>query len=146
MSSRPAMTTHDTEFDPQLLAQVQALECELHLDKRAADLARLEALLHPAFHEIGYAGRCYGRAEMLALLIAGDAAGEAVSPNPRQVQARNFQAQRLAPGLVLLNYESAHRDAQGHLHRHSRRSSVWRLGRQGWQLQFHQGTPCAAWE
>jgi len=137
------MTTADTELARLLLPQLQALECELQLDKTAADLPRLQALLHPDFREIGYSGRSYQRSEMLALLIAAD---EAVSPSPRQVHAQNFQVQLLAPGLALLTYESAHRDAQGHLHRHSRRSSLWRLGAQGWQMQFHQGTPCAAWE
>lgn len=135
------MTQADTELT-HLLPQLQALECELHLDKTAADLPRLQALLHPDFREIGYSGRNYQRKEMLALLIA---AGETPSSSPRQVQAWNFQAQLLAPGLVLLNYDSAHRDAQGRLHRHSRCSSLWRLGAQGWQMQFHQGTPCADW-
>ncbi|MBB4844561.1 hypothetical protein HNP55_003105 [Paucibacter oligotrophus] len=135
------MTQADTELT-HLLPQLQALECELHLDKTAADLPRLQALLHPDFREIGYSGRSYQREEMLALLIA---AGAAPAPSLHQVQARNFQAQLLVPGLVLLNYESAHCDAQGRLHRHSRRSSLWRLGTQGWQMQFHQGTPCADW-
>lgn len=137
------MTKHDTEI-AQILTLLQTLECDLHSLSTRADVSRVEALLHPEFREIGYSGRSYQRSDMLALLRRE--AEDAAQGEPPQVQALDFSAQLLAPGLVLLSYRSAHLDGQGRLHRHSHRSSLWRLGPEGWQMQFHQGTPCAAWE
>jgi hypothetical protein len=51
-----------------LLAELQALEVELHHPGVACDFARLEELLHTDFHEVGRSGRRYDRATVLHFL------------------------------------------------------------------------------
>jgi hypothetical protein len=116
-----------------LLAQLCALECELHGLATRTDAGRLAELLHPAFREFGRSGRAYSRAEILAQLLAETQAVE--------VQAQDFVLQPLAEGVALLSYRSAHRQPDGTLLRHTHRSSVWKREALGWQMLFHQGTP-----
>ncbi len=121
------------------LAQLRALECELHGLATRQDRARLEQLLHPAFREHGRSGRRYSREQILARLTAES---EDVC-----VQVQDFELQPLAEGLCLLTYRSAHRQADGSLQWHSNRCSIW--GHEpgaGWRMRFHQGTPCAPFE
>lgn len=115
------------------LAQLTALEVELHHPGTRLDAARVDALLHPAFHEVGRSGRAYDRATIVAFLAA--------QHTPPAVVSDDFAVSRLAPDVVLLTYRSAHRAADGALSMHARRASVWLRGESGWQLRYHQGTP-----
>ncbi|MDA8449451.1 nuclear transport factor 2 family protein [Acidovorax sp. NCPPB 3859] len=54
--------------DTALLAHLQALETELHLPATRRDAARLDALLHGDFGEIGRSGVAYTKADVLAQL------------------------------------------------------------------------------
>jgi len=121
-----------------LLAHLQELEVELHHPGTRCSRARLDALLHPDFDEVGRSGRTYDRKTVLDFLASQ---GE----HPR-VESDGFRLVLLAPGVALLTYRSAHRDADGPLHLHSHRSSIWMKDPIGWRLRFHQGTPAAqAW-
>lgn len=117
----------------EILAILQALECELHEPKARRDLGRLTQLLHPEFHEFGRSGRSYTLAEILERLQA-----ETV---PMKVHAQDFQLVVLSDAAYLLTYRSAHVAASGLLEKHTNRSSVWRLESTGWKMVFHQGTP-----
>lgn len=119
-----------------LLSQLQALEVELHHPGTPCSRQRLAALLHPEFTEVGRSGRPYDRATVLDFLASR---GE-----PDRVDARDFELVLLAPQVALLTYRSAHAQADGSLHLHTHRSSVWVQGAEGWQLRYHQGTPAAA--
>jgi hypothetical protein len=114
---------------------VIGLEVELHQDAVRRGRVRMEALLHPEFVEFGRSGRQYTREDVLA-----EFTGEVAHP---MIHAEKFELAELAEGVVLLTYRSAHVDADGKLHRHSLRSSVWVWTETGWQMRFHQGTATA---
>lgn len=116
-----------------LLADLQALEVELHHPGVACDLVRLEELLHLDFHEVGRSGRRYDRATVLRFL------GE--RQVPPQVVSDGYAVMQLGPEAALLTYRSAHRGADGAMEQHTCRSSVWVRASGRWQLLYHQGTP-----
>lgn len=121
-----------------LLPLLQALEVELHHPGVRCDRARLLALLHPDFHEVGRSGRTYDRDTVIEALLQ-----ERDMP---AVVSDAFAVATLAPSVALLSYRSADLQPDGGRTRHALRSSLWLLGPQGWQLRHHQGTPAAqAW-
>mgnify|MGYP000104766783 CR=1 FL=1 len=127
-------TSQTSQTTQALLAHLAALERQLH----APASSQAEALLHPDFVEVGYSGRRYDKAAILALLAAE-------APGESRVLAQDFELQWLGPDQVLVLYRSAHRQPDGGLARHSRRSSLWlrepdAAGDCAWRMRFHQGT------
>jgi len=121
-----------------LLFLLQTLEVELHHPGTRCSPSRLAELLHPDFTEIGRSGRTYDRQTVLDFLASRG--------TPEHVESERFGLALLAPQVALLTYRSAHRGADGALHLHSHRSSVWMKDSMGWRLRYHQGTPAAqAW-
>lgn len=120
---------------PNLLERLRNLEIELHHPGVCLAGKRLEALLHPDFHEVGRSGLPYDRATIISYL------GKVTVPP--LVISDAFAVAELAPGVALLTYRSANRDADGGLSNHTLRSSLWLEGPAGWQLRYHQGTPAA---
>lgn len=118
-----------------LLAEIQALEVELHHPGVACERQRLEHLLHPDFSEIGRSGREYDRATVLHYL--------AERTEIQATQSDAFTLSGIAPGVVLLSYRSALVQPDGRLDGHTFRSSVWVRENGHWQLRYHQGTPAA---
>jgi hypothetical protein len=121
--------------DEELLARLQSLEVELHHPGTRCSRARLEELLHPDFDEVGRSGRRYDRPTVLDFLAAQVAHA--------QVEPLDFRLALLAPGVALLTYRSAHRQADGSLQLHTHRSSMWVAQGDAWRLRYHQGTPAA---
>lgn len=117
----------------ELLDHLVSLERELHRLETRRDRSRLEALLHPYFQEIGRSGRYYDRNAVL------DEFSDV--QHYESVRADDFHLRKLADGLALLTYTSAHVGETGELHRHTQRSSIWIRVGDDWQLCFHQGTP-----
>lgn len=121
-----------------LLPLLQALEVELHHPGARSSRARLEALLHPDFDEVGRSGRRYDRQTIVDFLAA--------QVTHAQVEPLDFRLALLAPEVALLTYRSAHRQADGSLALHTHRSSIWVAQGGAWRLRYHQGTPAAqAW-
>jgi hypothetical protein len=118
---------------PALLAELQALEVELHHPGVRCSAARLEHLLHPAFHEVGRSGRPYDRSTVLRFLSE-----QTKQPD---VQSTGFDVALLAPGCALLTYRSSQVQADGTPTNPTLRSSLWLRTEEGWQLRYHQGTP-----
>lgn len=116
-----------------LLDTLRALEVELHQGATRADVARMQALLHPAFFEFGRSGTLWTRQATL-----DEFAGGGVGP---RIWCNHFALQRLSQTLALLTYRSAHVGDDGVPHRFTLRASLWEEGAAGWQLRFHQGTP-----
>lgn len=111
---------------------LEDLEREIHGLLTRSCRARLRALLHPEFREIGYSGREY----------TGDAILENLSDDrPPVIHATGFRHTWLGPDRVLLTYESAQVEPDGRRHRPARRSSIWCRHGGRWRLLFHQGTP-----
>jgi len=117
---------------PDLAAQLEALESELHHPGVRLSRERLEQLLHPEFSEVGRSGRQYTRETVIAHLAAQETQPDIV--------AKNYCSKVLGPGVALLRYESAHRNPDGTLVLAALRSSVWLQTEGGWQLIYHQGT------
>ncbi|UUX95555.1 DUF4440 domain-containing protein [Aquabacterium sp. J223] len=117
------------------LAEIQALEVELHHPGVRCSVARLQQLLHKDFHEVGRSGRAYDRETIIRFL------GEQKAPP--SVASDEFSLAQLAPDVVLLTYRSAHQKPDGTLENHTLRSSVWVRVAESWQLRYHQGTPAA---
>jgi hypothetical protein len=118
-----------------LLATLQALETELHHPGVRLDVARLEQLLHPDFHEVGRSGRAYDRATVIRVLST-----QAASP---PVVSSGFAVAPLADGVALLTYVSAQRREDGGLEHPTHRSSLWVRDGDSWRVRYHQGTPAA---
>ena len=119
--------------DP-LLQTLRSLEVQMHQPQVRSDRARMEQLLHPDFLEIGRSGAIYTRAEVLDEF--------AQNPQTYKVWSQDFALTRIAPQLAMLLYRSAHIDDAESFDRHRIRASIWQSTEQGWQVRFHQGTPC----
>lgn len=118
-----------------LLAELHALEVELHSLAARTSAHRLRDLLHPEFREFGRSGKAYSLSEVEAALQA--------ETEVLPIHAQDFAIRELSEGVALLTYKSADCQA-GKLQRHTLRSSLWKLGPSGWQMLFHQGTPTEA--
>jgi hypothetical protein len=119
-----------------LLHHLRELEVALHQPDVCRDPTRLNDLLHESFAEFGRSGRSYSRADILEFLRLE------VPPGP--VWSQEFTVAEIAEGIALLTYKSACVDANGELHGHTIRSSLWQRTARGWQMRFHQGTPTDA--
>lgn len=116
-----------------LLAELTALETELHHPGAPCTRDRLERFLHPDFHEVGRSGTRYTRQTVIDFLV--DRA------SPPNVVAYDHRVEPLADDVTLLHFAS-HEVAADGTHRHAAlRMSVWRRTHVGWQLHYHQGTP-----
>jgi hypothetical protein len=114
---------------------LRALESELHHDGTLCSPERLDALLHPDFHEVGRSGRRYTRATVIAFLASKPALPPAASGH--------HALHRLADGCALLTYRSMHRVTDGSPAEVVLRSSIWLDTADGWRLFYHQGTAAA---
>jgi hypothetical protein len=121
---------------PALLSTLRALELALHTAEVRADIHRLGSLLHPHFREFGRSGDRYDRADVLR-----EFAG---APPSYRVWSQDFALDLLSEQVALLTYRSAHVTEDGRLERHALRASLWQRTDSGWQMRFHQGTPCGA--
>ena len=114
------------------LEDIVGCERELLTAAVHADRARLEAVLHPDFVEIGASGRRWTRDDMIAALLA--------APEPGDVELYDVVARHVAAGAVLVTCTT--RRATGAVHR----SSLWVRHDERWVVRFHQGTPALASE
>ncbi|RZI80385.1 MAG: DUF4440 domain-containing protein [Rubrivivax sp.] len=113
-----------------LLATLVALEQELHHPGIPASPERLEALLHPAFFEVGKSGLRYSRQQVVAYLSQ--------LTQPPVVISSDHEVHGLAPDSALLTYACTHVGENANIE--VLRSSIWRRTAVGWQLFYHQGT------
>jgi hypothetical protein len=114
--------------DSALLAHLQSVETELHRPATRSDAARLDALLHEDFREIGRSGVVCTKADVLAQLPM-----EAL---PADIVADGFELRRLGDAVVLLTYRSAHRMDGRALERLTLRSSTWERSELEWHMRF----------
>ncbi|ATG52787.1 DUF4440 domain-containing protein [Brachybacterium vulturis] len=105
-------------------AQITVREQALLGGRLRADPPSAAELLHPAFSEVGASGRRFDRDEILAHLAP-----------LTDVDAEEFVADEIAPGVVLLRYLTTGPDGT------AERTSVWVRENGRWLLRHHQGTP-----
>jgi ribonuclease HI len=108
-------------------SEVVELELSLLRHDVRADRARLDALLHPDFVEVGSSGRRWTRAELIEAMVAEPDRGE---PDVREIAARAIDRD-----TVLVTYTTV-RDG-----RSTYRSSTWVRSDGRWTVLHHQGTP-----
>ena len=119
-----------------LMENLVALERELHDPAARRDPARVDALLHRDFEEVGRSGIRYTRAETIAALAAEGTSRAAIMSDA-------FALTALGADAVLLTYRTAERLADGSDIRHAHRCSLWLRVDSRWQLRYHQATPTA---
>ncbi len=118
-----------------LLAELTALETELHHPGAICTRERLERLLHPDFHEVGRSGARYDRRTVIDFLASRDRLPAVV--------AWDHRVESLASDIALLHFRSHEAAPDGTSFHAALRVSVWRRTHMGWQLSYHQGTPAA---
>lgn len=111
--------------DRDLAATLYRLEVALASADPAGIEGGLAALIPDDFLELGASGRTWTAPEIRAALDREAAAD--------LVELLDFQVAALAPGVALATYRIGPP-------RPSRRSSVWVLRDDRWQVRFHQGT------
>ncbi|GLQ98171.1 nuclear transport factor 2 family protein [Dyella mobilis] len=121
-----------------LLETLRVLEISLHDPHVRSNQARLEALLHPAFRELGRSGMQYSLEDIVAHVV-----NEGVQP---VIWSQDFELEQLAPDVALLIYRSAHVAALDQLECYTNRASLWQHTEDGWKMRFHQGTPTSAFD
>ena len=119
----------------ELVNTLSELETALHRPEVRGSASRVNALLHADFEEVGRSGRYWSREAIVEMLL-----GETV---PVEVVADKYVATQLQPGVALLTYRAAQRQADGSLARHTLRSSLWIRAGDQWQMRYHQGTAAA---
>lgn len=111
--------------------EIRVLEESLWQAESRFDFEWMDSLLAPTFMEFGRSGRVYGRNDML---------DGPVATFYTQLPLPNFAVQMLDEDVALVTYRSIVQ-YEGGEHLVANRSSVWRRHEDGWQLEFHQGTP-----
>jgi hypothetical protein len=110
-------------------AHLVELESELLTVACRASRSRLEALLHRDFEEIGASATFWTRQVTIENLVSNPNTIE--HPELTDVLVRDIDTNAVLVTYVLT---TANRPP-------SRRSSLWLLTNDTWQLRFHQGTP-----
>ena len=116
----------------EVVAELKRLEETLLHPEVRRSREKMSALLADDFVEYGRSGRIYDKAAILEL---------AAKPFDGQLSLQGFSAKALAPSVALVKYSTVLRQTDGN-ELHSLRSSIWWRTERGWQLVFHQGTPC----
>ncbi len=95
---------------------------------------QLSHLLHDDFYEISANGLIFNKQHVISRLPL-----ESIP----QIYNQDFKGQVLADSLAQLTYHAAYRINVYHALNFSIRMSIWAKTEKGWQLFFHQGTPCS---
>ena len=125
--------------DADLLAELRALEIALHRACVMGDIACVKALVHDDFRETGRSGKTWDKASLVQALES-----ETV-PSP-SLHSQDYSLHTRTADSALLIFRSADIATNGGLERHTLRSSLWTFANGKWQLRFHQGTACEAFD
>ncbi|WP_018912197.1 DUF4440 domain-containing protein [Thiomonas sp. FB-6] len=128
----PEVESMTPPSDP--MEDLAALERELHDPAVRRDRARVDALLHQGFEEVGRSGIRYTRAETIAALASE-------GPSRAAITSDAFALTALGADAALLTYRTAERLADGSDIRHAHRCSLWLRVEGRWQVRYHQATP-----
>ncbi len=114
-------------------------EIELHQYATRQSLPDIERLIHPSFSEVGKSGISYDFASIIDMMSLEE-------PSEVRVHSQNYECVQLEPSVQLLKYESALLAPSGEISDYAKRCSIWAFTGTCWQLKYHQGTPCPAFE
>lgn len=122
-----------TKISESLLSKLIELERVLLEPSVRRCVDSLNNLLSADFYEISANGMMFDKAHVMSRLP---------SEKVPQFYNQSFKGQMLSDGLAQLTYHAAYRrSAKAPLH-YSIRMSIWRREKDGWQIIYHQGTPC----
>jgi len=111
----------------------------IYLERRLLDPVvrsskmQLSNLLHEDFYEISANGLMFNKQHVL---------GRLPLEKIPQIYNQGFKGQLITGTLAQLTYNAAYRMNVHHALNFSIRMSIWTKTHKGWQLFFHQGTPC----
>jgi hypothetical protein len=114
-------------------------ERALHQYEIRKNIAGVTRLIHPDFQEVGLSGIRYDFESIVELM-------QNETKTKGHIHSQDYTDIKLAPTVYLLLYRSAWVDEFGIRSRFARRSSIWVLNGDLWQIQYHQGTACKASE
>ncbi|CCN50220.1 conserved hypothetical protein [Vibrio nigripulchritudo MADA3029] len=114
-------------------------EKALHQPSVRKNGEEIHRLLHPEFVEVGKSGVTYNFEDMLKNM-------EQEPDIQPPVHSQDFVCMTLKPSVQMLLYKTALINEQGEYFDHAKRSSIWMFTGEGWQLVYHQGTLCEAFE
>jgi hypothetical protein len=136
LSQRPLQPPEVESMTPpsDLMGDLVALERELHDPAVRRNRARVDALLHGDFEEVGRSGARYTRAETIAALASE-------GPSRAPITSDGFALTALGAEAALLTYRTAEGLADGSDIRHAHRCSLWLRVEGRWQVRYHQATP-----
>ena len=120
-------------MDDNLKEKITSLEKELLKPEVRADVEWLKGLIHDDFLEFSSSGNRYGKAFVLENLPKEE--------GTLAFQASKFEFRQLSEDVVQLIYESKVKSLSTGEMKEARRSSLWKLESEHWQMIFHQGTP-----
>jgi len=106
-----------------------ALEHAMWSEEKRFDLRFQEERFAADFMEFGRSGRTYTRAQIIR-----------TDRSRIEAKLKNLSVHELDSATVLVTYESE--ATIGNEVEYALRSSVWVRTVRGWQMRFHQGTPC----
>jgi hypothetical protein len=92
-----------------------------------------ESLIADTFVEIGASGRMWRKADILEALGQWPALERTVE---------DFCVTTLSGSYYVVTYRLISMAQEGHERQSTLRSSIWKQQGEGWQIIFHQGTPC----
>lgn len=114
-------------------------EFELHQVWFSSNKSVVERLLHPSFKEVAESGRSHDFKELLSYM-------DEARDSQDSVHSQEYECIKLDEHSVLLLYKSAILKATGEYVSFAKRSSIWIDTGILWQMKYHQGTTCEAFE
>ena len=114
-------------------------EIELHQYEVRQSPTEIRRLIHPSFSEVGKSGNSYDFTSIIEIMSSEE-------PSRVSIHSQNYECIQLEPSLQLLKYESALITESGDVSDYAKRCSIWAFTGTCWQLKYHQGTPCSAFE
>ncbi|MEX0335760.1 DUF4440 domain-containing protein [Vibrio tubiashii] len=114
-------------------------EKALHQFLVRKDKAERERLIHATFREVGKSGTSFDF-ETISEMMEGE------EPSQVIIHSQDYECIQLEPSVQLLLYKSALISADGEISSYAKRSSIWAFTGCNWQLKYHQGTLCPAFE
>ena len=121
-------------IERELAQQLITLECALLKPHVRASAEMLDNLLADEFIEFSATGKCFDKQHVLARLP-----GELMP----EFHNQDFDVRLINDGLAQVTYRARLQRDKEPRPQYSNRSSLWRQTEDGWQMVFHQGTPCA---
>ena len=99
----------------------------------------VERLLHSEFKEVDESGRSHNFNEIVSFM-------DDEKHSEDRVHSQDYECINLESNTILLLYKSALLKPTGEYSSFAKRSSLWVQSDNLWQMKYHQGTYCEAFE